>query len=1230
LQNRNNQNGPLFDASLSSVALLDFGFKTSNAQKTIRYETRPTYSIIPNQTTVNEFQFGAAGSPDLAIGNTSVYVRPSAGSTPSTNTTSGALIVAGGAGISGNVYAGQIYTTSCKVAIGQNAGVTSQNTQSVAIGNLAAYANQQSYSVAIGVNAGRCFQQTLSVAIGYSAGRCFQGSSTVAIGYCAGRFSQNNQSIAIGNNAAYANQQTYSVAIGYYAGRCFQGASTVAIGYSAGRCSQGASTVAIGQCAGRFSQNTYSVAIGYFAGYSSQNTYSVAIGGSAGQSLQGNQAVAIGYFAAYKCQGCKSLALGYAAGACYQGTQATAIGGCAGRFSQNSYGVAIGSQAAFCRQRTYAVAIGLNAGRVAQGTQSVSIGSCSSTACQGSYSVAIGSFSGKTSQNAYSVAIGFTAGRCLQRTGAVAIGTNAGQVAQGAYAVAIGSNAGQNCQVTKSIAINASCLQLFANNQGLYINPVRNCSANISQAVYYNTTTKELTYAAPSFAIDQTARNLANTTAGGLITANANSFYIQSGLNTANGNISALQGGLIAANANSFYIQSGLNSANANIISLQTKANTLLPNIGSVITINSASQLYVSNNQPGLSSAVGALTVMGGIGAQDNVWIDGNLSITNPIPLIQFTGSNSYVAYTGTNDLTSWDQTPVRYTFTGDNAPQGITFKPDGTVIYIVGTTAPQRVYQLRLNSAWDQSTAINTAAFSVATQDTSPQDIWFKPDGSEMYILGNTNKRVWQYHLNTPWDINTASFIVNSNTAVGQLQTQDSTVTGLTFKPDGTQMYVNGSSNNAVYQYTLSTPWSVNTATYTTNTQVAGITSTQFSALAASSTAHAFNTDGTRMFVAGINTRDIVEFNLSTAWNVATSSYRTRRNVYWEDGGITGMYYTDTANSLYTIGTSFRIIFQYATNGTAAETIANNIVLTGNTTANGSLFVTGNFKVDGPSFFTSTLTQAGAATFNNTLSVSGTLTATGALGLSGAATGGVNLGTSVTTGNFGVGTVLTTGTLLYGGVSQTGNTAFGRSTLTSNLEIANGIVISGNTKTVGIGNYGTTGSSTVINIGVGSLGNTTINFGGNTNPGNTTVNFGQNTNISVLGTLSLSSNIVQNGISSNKVIVRNQPKGTFANLDNISVSVNTGGYPLVSTITGSQQVFWSWEKLSGGITAGSFTGATLSTTQTSIGINSGIGSGGDTVLINLYEQSGNNFYKISCYQMIISTNASIIVERMA
>ena len=124
--------------------------------------------------------------------------------------------------------------------------------------------------------------------------------------------------------------------------------------------------------------------------------------------------------------------------------------------------------------------------------------------------------------------------------------------------------------------------------------------------------------------------------------------------------------------------------------------------------------------------------------------------------------------------------------------------------------------------------------------------------------------------------------------------------------------------------------------------------------------------------------------------------------------------------------------------------------------------------------------------------------------------------------------------------------------------------------------------------------------------------------------------NIVQSGVSKNTIIVRNQAKGTLANLDNISVSVNTSGFPLVSTISSTQPVFWSWERLGGGLTGGSYTGSTLTTTAIPIGINAGLSSGGDTAIINLYEQSGNNFYRITCTQMVTAGNASIIIERIA
>jgi hypothetical protein len=95
-----------------------------------------------------------------------------------------------------------------------------------------------------------------------------------------------------------------------------------------------------------------------------------------------------------------------------------------------------------------------------------------------------------------SVAIGAGAGNNNQGDGAVSVGYFAGYQNQGATAVAIGVGAGAVDQPANSIIIKASSdEQLNGTNAGLYIDPVRNDTGSVTNGVYYNTSTKELTYA---------------------------------------------------------------------------------------------------------------------------------------------------------------------------------------------------------------------------------------------------------------------------------------------------------------------------------------------------------------------------------------------------------------------------------------------------------------------------------------------------------------------------------------------------------------------------------------------------------------------------------------------------------------------------------------------------------------------------------------------------------------
>ena len=115
--------------------------------------------------------------------------------------------------------------------------------------------------LALGFNAGLTSQGVAAVAVGIQAGQTSQGAYAVAIGAGAGQTGQGANSVAIGQNAGVTGQQLQSVAVGLYAGSTSQGQQAVAIGQFAGQTSQGQFAVAIGGGAGQTNQPAGSIVI---------------------------------------------------------------------------------------------------------------------------------------------------------------------------------------------------------------------------------------------------------------------------------------------------------------------------------------------------------------------------------------------------------------------------------------------------------------------------------------------------------------------------------------------------------------------------------------------------------------------------------------------------------------------------------------------------------------------------------------------------------------------------------------------------------------------------------------------------------------------------------------------------------------------------------------------------------------------------------------------------------
>tara|TARA_R110002153_G_scaffold222988_1_gene375420 strand:+ start:450 stop:2765 length:2316 start_codon:yes stop_codon:yes gene_type:complete len=276
---------------------------------------------------------------------------------------------------------------------------------SVAIGN-GAGAGQGNNSVAIGHDAGTTSQGASAVAIGYLAGTASQGEASIAMGTQAGKTSQGTNSVALGNASAQTNQGNYAVAVGEQSGLNAQGEGAVAIGWQAGYADQGSNSIAIGKRAGSNSQFSDTVAVGVGAGYADQSQYCLAIGTLAGSNSQGYLGTGVGF----------------EAGKISQGSYATALGGSAGKNNQGNFGVAVG----------------YNAGGASQGTSAIAVGQGAGGTSQQLYALAIGSNAGNNSQGAFSIAIGYSTAQTSQGNGAIAIGRQAGRSNQGTFAIAVG------------------------------------------------------------------------------------------------------------------------------------------------------------------------------------------------------------------------------------------------------------------------------------------------------------------------------------------------------------------------------------------------------------------------------------------------------------------------------------------------------------------------------------------------------------------------------------------------------------------------------------------------------------------------------------------------------------------------------------------------------------------------------------------------------------------------
>lgn len=244
--------------------------------------------------------------------------------------------------------------------------------------------------------------------------------------------------------------------------------------------------------------------------------------------------------------------------------------------------------------------------------------------------------------------------------------------------------------------------------------------------------------------------------------------------------------------------------------------------------------------------------------------------------------------------------------------PRGVTFKPDGTKMYVVGDNN-QTIFQYSLDPAWD----VSTASYDSVSKDissTSGPYMWclrFNPDGTKMYTIGQLQSspydyRIYQYTLSSGYDLSTATYDnLLSLTGRGIAQ-------GFVFNDDGSKFYLTSSGSDELCQYSLTSSYDVTSATYdSVSIDISGQTGTP--------SPIAINSDGTKIFVGGGNENTIFQYNLSTAYDLSSAAYSSVSFLTTDPstGTKKDMVFKPDGTKVYVLGPN--TVYQYSTGSTVA-----------------------------------------------------------------------------------------------------------------------------------------------------------------------------------------------------------------------------------------------------------------------------------------------------------------------
>ncbi|MEQ9021431.1 MAG: hypothetical protein RLN82_01565, partial [Pseudomonadales bacterium] len=273
---------------------------------------------------------------------------------------------------------------------------------------------------------------------------------------------------------------------------------------------------------------------------------------------------------------------------------------------------------------------------------------------------------------------------------------------------------------------------------------------------------------------------------------------------------------------------------------------------------------------------------------------------------IDFEDNNPKITYGNQFDLSDYPEyrPSVTYDFTAEeDSPGSMAFSNDGMKMFIVGYTN-DALFEYNLTSAFDISEVTYSGNSYTLAEVNSPGDLVFDPTGTIMFILDGSGDEVDQYSLSAAFDLSSTI----THEGAFKVNTEDIQPSGITFSPNGKKMYMIGSSNDKIFQYTLTSPFDI-TSGISYDDVEASVSSLNYTDIQISE-------DGKNIFLSNSafpSSSNIRQYELNTPFDISDGISAVGGFYFHDiDYGPTDFVVSTDRKRLIVIGGQFNLVYQF------------------------------------------------------------------------------------------------------------------------------------------------------------------------------------------------------------------------------------------------------------------------------------------------------------------------------